>query len=232
MNPSAADSPALRSEFEVQYAVPARQIGAIVGSVFFMVAVLIALSFCLVEGSAIVAICVVMVGLWLRLLWSQTNTRGRAMIDADGIRLVPVRSSVCAPRGELHIPWTEVVSIESGWVDGLKPREFVTLRRIRSPRSLMVMKCAGEAVSFADQVTHFLNQSRREKGEPEIQAAEAMSGRGWRLFAGLGLVVFAIMVVFAVMNPEKLTASMIGRLLVTGGFVVALAGKVFSTKRR
>lgn len=232
MNPSAADSPALRSEIRVQYAAPARQIAEVVGSVFIMVAVFVELAFWVKSGWMISAICVVMVGLWFWLLWTQTNTHGHATIDADGIRLVPVRASVCAPWGELNIPWDEIVSVESGWVDGLKPREFVTFRRARSPRSLMVMGCAGEAVGFSEQVILFLNQSRQKKGEPKIQIAEAMSGRGWRLFAGVGLAAFTIMVVFAVMNPEKLTASMIGRLLVTGCFFLALAGKVFSTKRR
>ena len=218
-------------EYEVQYAVPARQIVAIVGSVFLMVAVFVALAFWVDSGQALTAISAVMVGVWFWLLWSQTNTRGRAVIDAGGFRLRPLQFSVCAPLGELHIPWDEIVSVESGWANGLKAGEFVTLHRTRSPRSLWVMNCSGEA-GFKEQVMHFLNQSRHEKGAPDAEAEEAMSSRGWRLFAGAGLVVFAAMVIVAALNPEKISTSMIARLLMIGGFVIALAGKVFSTKRK
>lgn len=132
----------------------------------------------------------------------------------------------------MQIGWEDVVKVEAGVAESAKPREYVILRLSRPRRSLIVMSLAGEAAGFVQTVMELLNESRSRAGKPAIEARDPYSGIGWRVAAGLGLVVFAAVVVGAAFNASKLDGTMVARMLVLGGFVFGLAATVFTAGRK
>lgn len=111
-------------------------------------------------------------------------------------------------------------------------REYVIVRA-SSPRiSLILIPIPGEAGDFLSPMMAFFNASRVQAGKPPVEAADPMSGSGWRVTAGIGLAVFAALLMAAAANPGKLDGMMVGRILGVGGFVLILAARVFGTKRR
>lgn len=231
--PGSADQNANASttSASVQYAFPRRQVLAVVGGVGLLIVGITAAGVWLRSPWLVVSLGLAGLGGFIWLIAAKLNATGEATLDEAGIQIVPRHRAICAPRQTLEIAWENVTRIEAGVAEGIKTREYVILR-ILSPRLLLtVMPLPAETQGFVSQVMKLFNASRARAGKPAVAAADPMSGVGWRVTAGIGLAVFAALVIGAALNPGKFDAMMIGRITAVGGFVLVLAAKVFGARR-
>ncbi len=210
----------------VRYAVPARQMAVVLGTVATVWAIVVGCSLAPLPRvwAVSTAVLTVPVGLWAMVRHAAAN--GTATLDGEALRLEPRRWAVAAGRGSVTLPWADVEDVRVGEPSTEARAPYVMLRCHARAQTWIVTAEGSDAARFPELVLSLLNETRERSAEPALTPRHPFAARGWRVAAALALGAAAALAVAMAATGRVDDWTLWARLTTTTGFALLFAAAV------